>query len=113
MNYIVQNIKLSIEASKDEALAMAKHRLLKFFPKNLIGDLAIYKTSIDARKKENILFVYSVSAKIHGNPRTNEAVLLKEGIVPMQSEDLSVELGTEPMKDRPVVVGFGPCGIFW
>ena len=112
MNYIVQNIKLSIEASKDEALAMAKHRLLKFFPKNLIGDLAIYKTSIDARKKENILFVYSVSAKIHGNPRTNEAVLLKEGIVPMQSEDLSVELGTEPMKDRPVVVGFGPCGIF-
>ena len=112
MNYIVQNIKLSIEASKDEALAMAKHRLLKFFPKNSIGEMSIYKTSIDARKKENILFVYSVAAKIHGNPRANEAVLLKEGIAPMQSEDLTVEFGTEPMKDRPVVVGFGPCGIF-
>ena len=54
MNYIVQNIKLSFEASKDEALAMAKHRLLKFFPQNSIRELKIYKTSVDARKKDNI-----------------------------------------------------------
>ena len=62
MTYIVQNIKLSIEASKDEAFAIAKHRLLKFFPKNSIESMTIYKTSIDARKKDNILFVYSVSS---------------------------------------------------
>ena len=57
MTYIIQNVKLSIEASKDEAFAIAKHRLLKFFPKNAIGNIAIYKTSIDARKKDNICFV--------------------------------------------------------
>jgi len=91
---------------------MAKHRLLKFFPKNSIEEMAIYKTSIDARKRENILFVYSVSAKIHGNAKVSEAVLLKEGIVAMQEDALSVEFGSRPMEQRPVIVGFGPCGMF-
>ena len=71
MTYIVQNIKLSIDTAKDEALAIAKHRLLKFFTRNAIGEMMIYKTSIDARKKDNISFVYSVSAKIHGYSRFN------------------------------------------
>ena len=112
MTYIVQNIKLSIETSKDEALAMARHRLLKFFTPNSIKELRIYKTSIDARKKDNILFVYSVAAEIHGCPRSNENVLLKDGIVCAQEEGISVSFGTEALKGRPVVVGFGPCGIF-
>ena len=91
---------------------MAKHRLLKFFAKNSIGELTIYKTSIDARKKENILFVYSVSAKIHGNQKPNESALAKEGIVFMQEDEMTVEFGSTPMTDRPVIAGFGPCGIF-
>ena len=112
MTYIVQNIKLSIDTSKDEALAMAKHRLLKFFSKNSIGELKIYKTSIDARKKENILFVYSVSAEIHGTSRLNENAMLKDGIVPLQEDSISIEFGTEKLCERPVIVGFGPCGMF-
>ena len=112
MTYIVQNIKLSFETSKDEALAIAKHRLLKFFPKNSIVKLRIYKTSIDARKKENILFVYSVAAEIQGNHHSNENAMLRDGIVSMQEDEISVEFGSEPLQGRPIVVGFGPCGIF-
>lgn len=112
MIYIIQNIKLSIEASKDEAFAIAKHRLLKFFSKNTIGEMSIYKTSIDARKKENICFVYSVSAKISAGARVDEKTLAKEGIVPLQEDSLDVVFGEEQMADRPVVVGFGPCGMF-
>lgn len=112
MTYIVQNIKLSIAASKDEALATAKHRLLKFFPQNTIGEMSIYKTSIDARKKEHIVFVYSVSVKILKAIRVNEKALLKEGIVPLEEDDISIEFGTDEMKERPIVVGFGPCGMF-
>lgn len=91
---------------------MAKHRLLKFFPQNSIRELKIYKTSVDARKKDNIFFVYSVSATIQGKPRVAEAVLMKDGIVSMQEESLSVEYGSQTLTERPVVVGFGPCGIF-
>ena len=112
MVYIIQNIKLSIEASKDEAFAIAKHRLLKFFPKNAITDLAIYKTSVDARKKDNICFVYSVSAKTAFAAKADEKILAKEGIVPMTEDSIQIVFGEENMKERPVIVGFGPCGMF-
>ena len=112
MIYIIQNIKLSIEASKDEAFALAKHRLLKFFPKYAIKKMAIYKASVDARKKENICFVYSVSAEVSANSHADEKTLAKEGIVPMGSDTMQVEFGDEKMQGRPVIVGFGPCGMF-
>ena len=89
--YIIQNIKLSFEISKDEAFAVAKHRLLKFFPKKSIGDMKIYKTSVDARKKENICFVYSVSAEVHSSARVDEKILAKEGIVPLKEEEMTIE----------------------
>ena len=110
--YIIQNIKLSFEISKDEAFAVAKHRLLKFFSKKSIGDMKIYKTSVDARKKENICFVYSVSAEVHSPARVDEKILAKEGIVPLKEEEMTIEFGDEKMSERPVIVGFGPCGMF-
>jgi len=112
MTYIVQNIKLSIEASKDEAFAIAKHRLLKFFPKNSIEDMTIYKTSIDARKKENILFVYSVSAKVSALSRADEKTLAKEGIALMAEDSMEIQFGDQTLSEKPIIVGFGPCGIF-
>ncbi|MBE6665387.1 MAG: hypothetical protein E7603_04065 [Ruminococcaceae bacterium] len=112
MTYIVQNIKLSIEASKDEAFAIAKHRLLKFFPKSSIEEMAIYKTSVDARKKDHILFVYSVSAKISADSRPDEKTLAKEGIALMAEDVMKIEFGEKSMKEQPVIVGFGPCGMF-
>ena len=110
--YIIQNIKLSFEISKDEAFATAKHRLLKFFSKKSIGEMKIYKTSVDARKKDNICFVYSVCADIHGNARADEKLLAKEGIVPLTEDAMDIRFGNEPLAERPVVVGFGPCGMF-
>ena len=50
-NFIVQNIKLPIEASKDDVFAKARQRLLKFFSNESIGTMKIYKSSVDARKK--------------------------------------------------------------
>ncbi len=110
--YIIQNIKLSFEISKDEAFAIAKHRLLKFFSKKSIGEMKIYKTSVDARKKDNICFVYSVCADVHGASRVDEKTLAKEGIVPLTEDAMEIRFGNEALAERPVVVGFGPCGMF-
>ena len=112
MTYIVQNIKLSLEASKDEALAIAKHRLLKFFPKNSIEDMKIYKTSIDARKKDHILFVYSISAKVSASSRYDDKTLAKEGIALMEEDALEIEFGSKTLEKQPIIIGFGPCGMF-
>ncbi len=110
--YIIQNIKLSFEISKDEAFAVAKHRLLKFFSKKSIGTMKIYKTSVDARKKDNICFVYSVCADISSVPRADEKTLAKEGIVPLTEEEIRIRYGEEELSSRPLIVGFGPCGMF-
>ena len=108
--YIVQNIKLSIDASKDEVFAQAKKRLAKFFSKKSIGKLEIYKTSVDARKKDHICFVYSVIAEI--SERANAKALALDGIVAMTDDKISIKYGNESLSDRPVIVGFGPCGMF-
>ncbi len=110
--YIIQNIKLSFETTKDDAFAVAKRRLSKFFPIKAIGETKIYKTSIDARKKENICFVYSVAATVKSNKKVDEKLLAKEGIIPLTENDFEVSVGETPLTERPVVVGFGPCGMF-
>ncbi len=110
--YIIQNIKLSFEISKDEAFAVARHRLLKFFSPKSIGEMKIYKTSVDARKKDNICFVYSVSADVKAPAPRDIKRLQKEGIVPLEEAPMDIRYGEEALSSRPVVVGFGPCGMF-
>lgn len=108
--YIVQNLKLPIEASKDDFYAAARKRLLKFFSTKDIGKMSLYKTSVDARKKDSICFVSSVSVEIRGH--ADEKKLAKDFIVPITETAFSVSYGVEPLEERPVVVGFGPCGMF-
>ncbi|MBO4343837.1 MAG: hypothetical protein J5844_04175 [Clostridia bacterium] len=73
------------------------------------ADFFIYKKSVDARKTDEIYFIYSVAAKPE-----------KEVISDVTDEDVSVVNTQYPEFDkmsvkhgeRPVVVGFGPSGMF-
>jgi len=110
--YIINNIKLPYRTSKDAALTIAEKALLKFFSKKSIVSLYISKRSLDARKRENINFVYSVTAEISGCKEIPEQKLLASGITRVREEELMPVFGEEEMAARPVVVGFGPCGMF-
>ena len=110
--YIVNNIKLSYRTSKDAALKIAEKTLLKFFSKNNIKNLVISKRSLDARKKDNISFVYSVTAEIDNDKKIPNKRLLAENMVEVNEEFITPVFGSEPMTSRPIVVGFGPCGMF-
>lgn len=110
--YIVNNIKLSYRTSKDAALKIAEKALLKFFSKNNIKSLVISKRSLDARKKDSISFVYSVTAEVENDKHIPEKRLLSENMVLVKEESISPVFGTERMESRPIVVGFGPCGMF-
>ena len=78
-----------------------------------ILDYFILKRSIDARDKNNILFVYEVGVSLNKGiedrllkRKTNDILLL---------EDLSYKYevtGSLKLNDRPVIVGSGPCGLF-
>ena len=72
----------------------------------------IFKKSTDARKKDAIVYVYTIDAITK-----NETVLLKKcgkfGII--ESPDLTyknVEPGNQCMKHQPVIIGMGPAGLF-
>ena len=108
---IVNNIKLSVNASYKEAFSLAKKKIasVSVYPKD--AEYSIYRRSVDARRKSDIKFIYSVA--VRGIfPKGCEQRLLSVGASFDKSEYPSAECGSELMSDRPVVVGSGPCGLF-
>ena len=102
-----------IKTSIDEPVEKVKSLLLKKLKiqESDLIDYRIYKESIDARHRGEINFIYTVDAKVK-----NEAKLLKKKIKNVSpSPDLKYkepQIGTETMKHRPLVIGFGPAGMF-
>lgn len=70
-------------------------------------DFWIYKQSIDARKKNNIHYVYSVAATVPDNTVCDGKVITTMADGGRLEIPQNVSLGS-----RPVVVGTGPCGLF-
>ena len=70
----------------------------------------IVRKSLDARKKDNLQYKYSLWIQ------TEEAVagkLMQKGIVVYEAAELPVpQEGNGRLNDRVVVVGAGPCGLF-
>lgn len=111
MKLLIQNIVLPITASEAEVFDVAKARLTKHFPANELSGFAVHKKSVDARKKDRISFVYSVYAEVAREAADTDA-LLADGIVPSAEHPFSICFGSELLSARPVIVGFGPCGMF-
>jgi len=110
------DIKISIDKAAEpdmERLALRQLILskLKLNERELV-DFVIFKKSVDARKKEQIFYVYTVDIKV-----ANEQRILSKGKTKgiMPTPDLSYQLlepGTEIMPERPVIIGMGPAGLF-
>lgn len=110
--FIVSGISLPVKASRDDAFGKAEKALLKFFSRDEIISLNISKRSVDARKKNDIQFVYSVSAEIDSEKTPDVKDLAKCGIAVSASLVIDAVPGTEKLDGRPVIVGFGPGGMF-
>ena len=86
-------------------------RLLKISGSK-IRKLRIVRRSVDARKKPNITIVYTVDIQVDGN----EAKILKQSGCKRASiaKDTyyKVPKVTERPAQRPLIVGFGPAGMF-
>ncbi|MBI3430679.1 MAG: NAD(P)/FAD-dependent oxidoreductase [Hydrogenophilales bacterium] len=95
-----------------EALRAAILQRLELADEALLG-FGIFKRSYDARKKHALLLVYAVDVEVK-----NESALLKKfrndrhlGPTPDMGYKF-VGHAPENLTERPLVVGFGPCGIF-
>ena len=109
---IVNNIKLPINASFEEAFSVAKKRLTELGMYSTSFSFSIYKRSVDARNKNDIKFVYSVAAEgpIVKFPKERaERLGVTEATV---EEPLIFQHGEEKLSAPPLIVGSGPCGLF-
>lgn len=117
----VNQIKLKYNHS-DKDLTKVVHKALNL-SKNDNCEYRIFKKSIDARHKPEIMAVYSVdilSVKHDGKVQEESRVLKKcknKNVVQVKEylytfpvkRDVNIELKEE---DRPVIIGFGPAGMF-
>ena len=80
-----------------------------------ILEYSIFKRSYDARKKSNILLIYQVDVEL--SAELEETIVQSNASVrpsPYTGYDLVVEAAPDfptGSQQRPVIVGFGPCGI--
>ena len=107
----INELRLPLE-HPPEALPSAVARRLGI-AETAIRKLAVFKRSHDARKKNALLFIYTVDLEIDDEA----AVLARFADDPRvkPSPDTSyhfVAQAPNDLKQRPVVVGFGPAGIF-
>lgn len=106
----IREISLGID-HEEAQLTYEAARLLKVTPTK-IKKIKLVRRSVDARKKPDVRIVYTVDVHVEGN---EEKILKKSGckkavIAPAFKYDVPTACGC--MDKRPVVVGFGPAGMF-
>lgn len=108
MKYILHNIKQELDSDINNIIkAVAKTIGVT---SSDINNLKIVKKSIDARKKSSIHFVYSVTFEIvKSNKVLCETSNLK---ILAENEQKDIPIGSEKIDGRPIIVGFGPAGMF-
>lgn len=106
----IPNIKLSI---KEDRTALKKEILNKLNIKDdSLISYKVVKQSIDARKKNDISFVYTVDAELVDEQKVLKGIINKSITI---SPERSYKYPTKGIKNahtRPIIVGTGPAGLF-
>ena len=104
---VINNIHLPLDNFPEDFKEIAAAEL-KISPQK-IKEATLYRRSVDARKKDNVHFCCSVAVKVTADEQSvikrskKAAILNEEKYIWQKNINSSV---------RPVVVGFGPAGMF-
>ena len=107
---LISGISLPWEAPEEEAIREARRRLRGVHLLSSDISFCVYKRSVDARRRGDIRFVYSVAARGHFPAQLLEKNKASFPVLHMEIPE--IRYGTAPLTGRPVVVGSGPCGLF-
>ncbi|MDO5448612.1 MAG: FAD-dependent oxidoreductase, partial [Clostridia bacterium] len=104
----ISNIKMPVEHTEDDL----KEQIKKILKTDEIEEISIFKRSIDSRRKNDISLIYTVDVKAN----LNEEKILKKSDPKKVSEakiySYQMPENKRTSKLRPVVVGFGPAGMY-
>ncbi|WP_415845782.1 NAD(P)/FAD-dependent oxidoreductase [Stutzerimonas zhaodongensis] len=108
----INELQLPLDHPAD-ALRSAIVARLKISDTELL-DFTVFKRSYDARKKNSeIAFVYIIDASVADEPRVL-AQLADDRNIRLSPDTGYYPVGQAPegLSERPLVIGFGPCGLF-
>lgn len=104
-------IKLPLEHPEEDLKAAILKRL--DLPETDLLNFTIFRRGVDARKSDTIFFIYTVDVQI--NHETQVRKRLKKDRRVQDTPDMRyrfVAQAPEALGERPVVIGFGPSGLF-
>ena len=109
----LSQVKVPIRHTK-ETVIQTVAKQLRVTPSD-IASVQYKKRSIDARKKEEICYIYAVDVTLQ-NPK-KETTLVKRASTPniqlAKPEGYSfTSCGEQPLRHRPIIIGAGPAGLF-
>lgn len=106
----ISGIRAGLDEDTTEYLRMAAAKTLHVPPER-IAALTIAKKSVDARKKHDVHFVYSVDVTLTDGdripPRADKA-----RVRVVHPIEFTVQTAQRRPQNRPIVCGFGPAGMF-
>lgn len=106
----ISEIRLSLD--ENEGILKAKAAKILRINEKYIEKLTIYKKSVDARKKDDVHFTYSVDVEIALDQAQIVAKSKSNKVAIVEPYAYEMPENKRVSKFRPVIVGFGPAGMF-
>lgn len=89
-----------------------EQQIMKKLHIRTVPDYRILKRSIDARKKPEIFYIYSVLVKLENENQIVRQLNDKNIMLTKEVEYRFPECGTEEIEHHPLIIGSGPAGLF-
>lgn len=113
MPLLLRNLTLTLEQNEDDLLSIAARRLR--VPTGAIRAYSIAQRAIDARKQD-VHLSYNIELALHdGAAKERQLVqrLHRPDVSWLETKEMSLPVpGRDTLRERPVIIGFGPGGMF-
>ena len=100
----IRNLTLTPDESAEDLWKKAEKQL-----RCPVTELTVVRRSLDARKKNDVHFVYTADVSVRDE---NAALLRCKNASPVPKYRYSPTVYAREPENRPVIVGFGPAGMF-
>lgn len=111
MTIRITNFRVALDKDTDDLRPLAAKRLQ--IPLKEIAGLHITRKAIDARRKPNISFVYTIDVDVKVEPKIVARFSSDKDVTQKMPREIStLSVGAKRLQHPPVVVGMGPAGLF-
>ncbi len=108
MAILIQSVKAPVGADENTVFEAA----LKKAGIRSAAVMKIHKTSLDARKREDIHFVHTVYAELESAAAEQKLAKRFSFVTPVTEGNIEPVISDRKVKGRVVIAGFGPAGMF-